>query len=68
MIEIKKSFVVNILCLIIAFTVIIVEHFLKQKFDFSCSEILMNNSNPNSYVNRITKPFLIRLIHNASQI
>lgn len=32
----------------------------------NCKDVLLNLSNPNSYINKVTKPFLIELVKNAT--
>ena len=34
--------------------------------DNSCTNALLNLSNPYSYINKVTKPFLIELVKNAT--
>jgi hypothetical protein len=34
----------------------------------SCKDILLNISNPFSYINKVTKPFLIELVNNATKV
>jgi hypothetical protein len=33
----------------------------------NCKDVLLNLSNPYSYINKVTKPFLIELVKNATK-
>jgi hypothetical protein len=65
--EIKKGFVVNILCLIIAICATVSRFLTNDKIDANCHDILLNMTNPFSYINKVTKPFLLELVQNATR-
>ena len=68
----------SVFCLVFVIMVLfIVEMTTRQKYENStntsyiidrdCSNILLNLSNPYSYINKVTKPFLIELVKNATK-
>jgi hypothetical protein len=57
-----------IICILIYITALLtVELIIKSssfiKNDTSCKDVLLNLSNPFSYINKVTKPFLIELVN-----
>jgi hypothetical protein len=68
----------SVFCLVFVIMVLfIVEMTTRHKYENStntsyiidrdCSNILLNLSNPYSYINKVTKPFLIELVKNATK-
>ena len=68
----------SVFCLVfVIMALFIVEMTTRQKYenstntsyiiDYDCGNILLNLSNPYSYINKVTKPFLIELVKNATK-
>lgn len=61
------SVLVNFICLMVIIGMGIkmkdIETYCIQNF---CSEMALNRTDPGSYINQITKPFLIELVKNAT--
>ena len=62
------NFKLIIFCLLVFTNILIVlEICFKTNTFSSCNEVLLNMSNPFSYINKVTKPFLIELVNNATK-
>jgi len=62
-ITLKKNYVISFMCLIIAACALLSKFI---NLDSPCSDVLLDMWNPNSYINKVTKPFLIELVKNAT--
>jgi hypothetical protein len=62
-------FVTNIILIIdmLIKNPIVIDNELKIETNDSCKDILLNLGNPNSYINKVTKPYLIELMRNATR-
>ncbi len=68
--SIKRILILILSLLIFANILIIIELSIKSENilnESSCKEVLLNLSNPFSYINKVTKPFLIQLVKNATR-
>ena len=72
----NKKFVC-LTCLVLLTTILLIINMSIKRFEEtyenyillndSCKDYLLNVHNPNSYINSITKPFLIELVKNATR-
>ena len=63
-VTIKKSWSISFLCLIIAICALLTK-FLNFEYE-SCREVMLDLKNPFSYINKVTNPFLVELVKNAT--
>ena len=64
-------FKVILFCLLVLSNILIILEICVKSNIFlnvsSCDDALLNLSNPFSYINKVTKPFLIELVKNATK-
>jgi hypothetical protein len=73
----KNKKFVCLTCLILFITILLIIDLSLKKYEEtyenyillndSCKDYLLNIHNPKSYINSITKPFLIELVNNATR-
>ena len=72
--KINKQFCILLLSLLLFNIVLVIINItininpeVKNATQFICKDFMLNLSNPSSYINRVTKPFLIKLVKNATK-